>query len=164
MADIRRIDPQDWPAVWRIVEPVFRCGDTFAFPPDATEAAARRFWVDLPLATFVAVDGGGNPLGTYYLKANQLGPGDHVCNCGYIVAETARRGGIASALCDHSQREARARGFRAMQFNSVVSTNGGAVRLWQRHGFRIVGTLPSAFRHPTLGEVDAFVMYKPLNS
>ena len=65
-------------------------------------------------------------------------------------------------MCAHSQREALSRGFRAMQFNFVVSTNEQAVRLWQRNGFEIVGTLPGAYRHSKLGYVDAYVMYKRL--
>lgn len=163
MVDIRPIDGNDWDDVWRIMEPVFRTGETYAFPPGINEQDAFRAWVSVPAATFVAVDEGRNVLGTYYLKPNQSGPGAHVCNCGYIVAEDARGQGIASQMCKHSQREALARGYRAMQYNLVVSTNEGAVRLWQSLGFAIVGTLPGAFRHPKLGFVDAHVMYKTLN-
>ncbi len=90
--------------------------------------------------------------------------GSHVCNCGYIVDETARGRGIASEMCRHSQREALSLGFRAMQYNLVVSTNEGAVRLWKKHGFEVVGTLPEAFRHPRFGFVDAYVMYKRLET
>jgi ribosomal protein S18 acetylase RimI-like enzyme len=154
----------DWPAVWAILEPVFRAGETYAVARDIGEDAARALWIDAPLAAFVATDAGGAVLGTCYLKPNHAGPGDHVANCGYAVAEAARGQGIASALCAHSQAEAVARGFRAMQYDCVVSTNAGAVRLWQRHGFAIVGTLPGAFRHPRLGEVDACVMFKRLDA
>jgi ribosomal protein S18 acetylase RimI-like enzyme len=78
------------------------------------------------------------------------------------VPRGARGQGIASAMCGHSQEIARELGFRAMQYNLVVATNQVAVRLWQKHGFRIVGTLSGAFRHPELGYVDAHVMYKSL--
>jgi ribosomal protein S18 acetylase RimI-like enzyme len=101
-------------------------------------------------------------IGTYFIKANQPGLGSHVCNCGYVVAPAAQGRGIAAALCEHSQREAVAMGFRAMQFNLVVSTNERAVRLWQRLGFTVVGTLPKAFHHMKLGYVGALVMYKEL--
>jgi ribosomal protein S18 acetylase RimI-like enzyme len=101
-------------------------------------------------------------LGTYYLKANQMGGGAHVCNCGYVTAEATRGKGVAGMLCAHSQDEARGRGFTAMQFNLVVSTNEGAVRLWQKLGFEIAGTLPKAFDHPAQGLVDAHVLYKLL--
>ena len=99
---------------------------------------------------------------SYFIKPNQPGQGAHVCNCGYVVAPTAQGQGVASLMCEHSQQQAVAMGFRAMQFNLVVATNEGAVRLWQRLGFRIVGTLPGAFRHRALGAVDAHVMYKAL--
>lgn len=162
MVEIRPLEQRDRDAVWRIVEPVFRAGETYAYSPDIAENAALRIWIDAPEATFVAVEDGA-VLGTYYLKPNQPGLGAHVCNCGYIVAEAARGRGVASKMCEHSQREAVARGYRAMQFNLVVSTNKGAVRLWQTLGFVIAGTLPGAFRHPRLGFVDAYVMYKTLD-
>ena len=109
----------------------------------------------------MAVDG-GRILGTYYLKANQAGGGDHVANCGYIVHPEATGRGIARRMCEHSLERARARGFRAMQFNFVVSTNGRAIRLWQTLGFETLGRLPLAFRHPVHGYVDALVMFRPL--
>jgi len=101
-------------------------------------------------------------LGTYVIRPNQPGQGSHVSNCGYVVSDAARGMGVASALCEHSQQEALRMGFRAMQFNFVVSTNEGAVRLWRKMGFEIVGTLPGAFRHPRHGFVDAYVMFKQL--
>lgn len=159
---IRPFKDSDWPQVWQILKPVFRAGDTYAFDPGITESKAREIWVKSPAATWVAVAEGGEFLGTYYIKANQGGGGKHVCNCGYVVDSKARGQGVASLMCEHSQAEAISMDFRAMQYNFVVSTNGGAVRLWQRHGFDIVGTLTNAFRHPTKGYVDAFVMYKEL--
>jgi ribosomal protein S18 acetylase RimI-like enzyme len=164
MVTIRPIRETDWPALWSVMEPVFRAGETYVFAPDITEAEAHRIWIETPAETFVAVDEAGRILGTYYLKPNQPGLGAHVANCGYIVAADARRRGVASALCEHSQREASARGFRAIQFNFVVSTNEQAVRLWRRHGFDIAGTLPGAFRHPRLGFVDVYVMFKSLRA
>jgi RimJ/RimL family protein N-acetyltransferase len=121
-------------------------------------------WIEMPQATYVAKDPVGAVIGTYYLKPNQPALGSHVCNCGYVVSERARGQGVASLMCEHSQYEARRLGFRAMQFNLVVSTNEGAVRLWKKLGFDIVGTLPGAFRHPRDGYVDAFVMFKELEA
>lgn len=144
--------------------PVFRQGETYVHAPDIEEDAARRHWVEVPEACFVALNDSGEVIGTYHLKANQPGLGNHVCNCGYIVAEAARGRGVASVLCEHSQREAVQRGYRAMQFNFVVSTNTGAIRLWERQGFEVVGRLPGAFRHPRLGYVDALVMFKQLET
>ena len=164
MITIRPFAEADWTATWRIMEPVFRAGETYAFSPAITAAEAHQVWVEAPTATFVAQDSDKQVLGAYYIKPNQPALGAHVCNCGYIVAEWARGQGVAAAMCEHSQREAITRGFRAMQYNLVVSTNEGAIRLWQRHGFEVIGRLPQAFRHPHLGFVDALVMYKLLVS
>jgi len=163
MTTIRRITEADWPAVWSILQPTFAAGDTYAYPPSIGESDVRRVWIDAPAASYVALVDGAI-CGTYFLKANQPGLGAHVCNCGYVVAAAARGRGIASAMCEHSQREAVALGFRAMQYNLVVATNVGAIRLWQQHGFAIVGTLPGAFNHSRFGYVDALVMFKTLVS
>ena len=162
MIAIRPLAAVDWAAAWQIIEPVFRAGETYAFAPDITEAEAHKVWVEIPAATFIAEDEQNRILGTYYIKPNQPALGAHVCNCGYIVAEHARNRGIASEMCKHSQIEAVARGFRAMQYNLVVATNQAAVSLWQKHGFEVIGTLRNAFRHQRLGFVDALVMYKQL--
>ena len=157
---LRLFHPNDWPTVWEILEPVFRAGETYPYSPSITEAEARLAWIDIPMATFVAVGPNGDILGTYYIKSNQSELGAHVANCGYVVSESARGQGVASTMCNHSQAEAVTRGFKAMQFNLVISTNERAVRLWKSHDFEIVGTLPKAFRHAKLGYVDAYVMYK----
>ena len=159
---IRPYQEGDWPLVWAIIKPVFRAGETYAFSPDITEEQAHQVWIKKPEITFVAVGEDSGILGTYYIKPNQPTLGAHVCNCGYIVSEQARGRGIASAMCKHSQSEARTRGYHAMQYNLVVSTNEIAVQLWEKHGFEIIGTLPKSFRHTRLGYVDAHVMYKQL--
>lgn len=159
---IRLADERDWPAIEAVIMPVFASGTTYAYPPDISASEARVIWMDKPVATFVGCDDAGHVVATYYLIANQPGQGAHVANCGYIVAESARGKGWAGALCEHSQHEARARGFRAMQYNFVAATNRGAIHLWQKHGFEIVGRLPGAFCHPQQGDVDALIMYKRL--
>ncbi len=164
MTTIRPIQQQDWPSTWSILKPVFRAGETYSYDASISEEDAYRAWVAQPAATYVAEDEDGRILGTYYIKPNQPGQGGHVCNCGYVVAENAQGMGVASKMCEHSQAEAVSLGFRVMQFNRVVSTNTGAVRLWKRLGFPIVGTLPGAFHHPSQGYVDAFVMYKQLST
>ena len=163
MLEIRLMEPGDWRGIWQVIQPVFRKGETYPEPTTISEPEARSAWVDAPAATFVAAGEEGRILGTYYLKANKPGQGSHVCNCGYMVAEDAWGRGVGSAMCVHSQREALLRGFRAMQFNLVVSTNKAAIHVYRKNGFQIVGTLPGAFRHPTLGCVDALVMYKQLS-
>lgn len=159
---IRPFKSEDWPAVWRLLQATFASGDTYAYSPESTEAEIRQVWIEAPLATWVVCNSAGSLIGTYKLQANQPGLGAHVANCGYVVAPAARGQGVAAQMCEHSQMEARRLGFRAMQFNLVVASNTGAVRLWQKLGFRIVGTLPGAFAHRQLGYVDAHVMFKSL--
>ncbi|SLN20030.1 GNAT family N-acetyltransferase [Pseudooctadecabacter jejudonensis] len=159
---IRPAAPSDWPAIWAMIEPVFRAGDTYAVATDITEDAARALWFDGPAACFVA-DGPNGLLGTYYIKANFSGHADHICNCGYITAAAAAGQGVATAMCTHSLTAARDLGFDAMQFNLVLASNTRAVALWRRLGFATIGTLPQVFRHPDLGRVDAYIMHKHLS-
>ena len=159
---IRPYGAADWPAVWALLEPVFRAGETFPHDPAISEAEARVAWVDQSQAVMVAVDPAGAVVGTYYLRPNSLALGAHVANAGYVVAKHCRRQGIGSRLCQHYLQAARRLGFRAMQFNLVVSTNSAGIRCWQRNGFQVVGTLPGAFRHRQLGYVDALVMIQGL--
>jgi RimJ/RimL family protein N-acetyltransferase len=159
---IRPYAAADWPQLWPILHHAIAAGETYAFDPASTQAQMHAAWIESPSATFVACAADGAIVGTYFIKPNQPGLGAHVCNCGYIVAPAAQGQGIAAAMCQHSQQEALRSGFLAMQFNLVVSTNTRAVALWQRMEFTIVGTLPHAFRHQTLGFVDAHVMFKQL--
>jgi ribosomal protein S18 acetylase RimI-like enzyme len=162
MATIRAYETSDWPSVWPILRAAIAAGDTFAWEPLSTEAEVHEAWIEAPEATFVAYDEDGSILGCYFIKPNQPGLGAHVCNAGYCTDVAARGRGIAAQMCEHSQQEAISRGFHAMQFNFVISTNEPAVHLWQKLGFEIVGRLPKAYRHVRLGFVDAFVMYKSL--
>ena len=148
-------------AIWAILEPTIRAGETYALPPDMSEADAITYWMGSGREVFVA-EMEGRIVGTYFLRANQLGGGDHVANCAYVTDMALRGRGIARRLAEHSLEEARRRGFLAMQFNFVVSSNASAVHLWQSLGFETVGRLPGAFRHPCLGLVDALVMFRRL--
>ena len=162
MNKIRPFTASDWSALWPILQATFAAGDTYTFSPQSTEAEIHKAWVELPAATFVASNDAGDILGSYFIKPNQPGLGAHVCNCGYVVSKQAQGQGIAAQMCEHSQKLALEMGFRAMQFNFVVATNTGAVRLWQKLGFEIIGTLPEVFQHQQLGFVDAYVMFKRL--
>jgi len=151
----------DRDAIWAILEPMIRLGETYTLPRDMREQQALEYWFAADKETFVWKENGA-VLGTYFLKANQLGGGAHVANCGYVTAPAAQGRGIARQMCLHSLERARERGFRAMQFNFVVSTNTRAVKLWSDLGFEIVGRLPLAFEHPTLGFLDALVMFRQI--
>ena len=163
MADlvIRPAEPGDAEAIWAVLEPVFRAGDTYTVDPDISRDDALAYWCGPAHRTFVAEEA-DRVLGTYYLRRNQGGGGGHVCNCGYVTAPAARGKGVARAMLTHSLEEAVRQGFRAMQYNFVVATNTRAIATWERAGFRTVGRLPGAFRHPTEGMVDALVMWRDL--
>jgi ribosomal protein S18 acetylase RimI-like enzyme len=157
---IRPALPSDDDAIWSILEPTFRAGETYPIPRAISRSDALAYWRTPGHEVFVAED--GRIVGTYYLRANNRGGGAHVANCGYMTAPDAFGRGVARAMCAHSLAYARTRGFTGMQFNFVIAANGRAVRLWQSLGFTIVGTLPGAFDHPMRGLVDAYVMFRAL--
>jgi ribosomal protein S18 acetylase RimI-like enzyme len=157
---IRPATAADDEAIWRIIAPTIRAGETYALPPDLTAAEALAYWRSPGNTVFVAEDDA--VVGTYYMRPNQRGGGDHVANCAFMTAASAAGRGIATAMCAHALQHAAAAGYEAMQFNFVVSTNARAIALWRRFGFEVVGRLPDAFRHPKLGPVDALVMYRKL--
>ena len=161
MLTVRAARPDDADAIWTILEPMIRAGDTYTLPREMSREAALAFWFASGHEVFVAEEDGGL-VGTYFLRANQAGGGSHVANCGYVTAAHAAGQGVARAMCAHSLEHAKSRGFRAMQFNFVVSSNERAVRLWKSFGFEIVGRLPEAFRHPSGNYADAYVMYRLL--
>ena len=143
MLQIRPMTAADFDRFWPTFQAIVAARETYAYDPAITQDQARQLWLELPLHTLVAEDD-GELLGAYYLKANAAGPGSHVGNCGYMVSEAARGRGIARQMCEHSQQLARASGFLALQFNSVVATNEVAVALWSKLGFDTVGRLPKA--------------------
>jgi L-amino acid N-acyltransferase YncA len=158
---IRAATLEDSDAIWAILEPVLRAGETYTLPREMSREDALAYWFAPGHEVFVAEEDGAIA-GSYLLRANQQGGGAHVANCAYMTALHATGRGVARAMCQHSLDTARERGFRAMQFNFVVSTNQRAVRLWTAFGFATVGRLPEAFLHPALGYVDALVMYRAL--
>jgi len=168
---IRAATKADCDAIWNIFREVVAAGDTYALDPAISREDALAYWFAPDTHTYVAeLDclkqsssrRGGRVAGTYILRPNQAGGGSHVANAAFMVAASARGQGIGRAMAKHSLSEARRLGFRAMQFNFVVSTNMPAIRLWQELGFKTVGMLPGAFRHPEKGYVDVYVMYRSL--
>lgn len=158
---IRPAVPGDRPQIWEIIRPTIRAGETYALDCDLSEDGALAYWLGPDRDTFVA-DEDGDLVGTYYIRANQAGGGRHVCNCGYMTAAHATGQGIARQMHAHSLDYARTKGFRAMQFNFVISSNARAVLLWKSVGFDVIGRLPGAFLHPQDGYVDALIFFRQL--
>jgi ribosomal protein S18 acetylase RimI-like enzyme len=161
MVEIREATAANRDAIWDIFREVVAARDTYAFDPGMSRQDALGYWFQANTRTYIA-ESSGRIVGTYILRPNQSGGGSHVANAAFMVAPVARGRGIGRAMAEHCLTEGRRLGFRAMQFNFVVSTNDPAVRLWQKLGFKIVGTLPGAFRHPEKGYVDVYVMFRSL--
>ena len=161
MATIRSATESDRDAIWNIFHEVVAAGDTYAFDPQMLRKDALAYWFRADTHTYVA-DADGKTIGTYILKPNQSGPGSHVANAAFMVPSSARGQGVGRSMAEHSLEEACRLGFSAMQFNFVVSTNESAIHLWERLGFKTVGTLPGAFRHPEKGYIDVYVMFRSL--
>jgi L-amino acid N-acyltransferase YncA len=161
MLAIREASTHDNDPIWEIFRAVVATGDSYAFDPEIPREEGLAYWFHSGTRTYVA-ESEGRVVGTYILRPNQPALGSHVSNAAFMVSPSARGRGIGRAMGEHCLLEARRLGYRAMQFNFVVSTNTAAVRLWERLGFTVVGTLPGAFRHRTLGFVDAYVMFQTL--
>ena len=159
---IRELTEADWDQVWPIVREVVRARETFPYDPAMTEHEARAIWIEPPPGmTVVAVDG-ERVLGTGKMGTNRPGPGSHVSTASFMVAADARGRGVGTALCRFALDWARERGYAGMQFNAVAESNQVAVELYERLCFSVVGTVPGAFEHPTLGRVGLHVMYRDL--
>lgn len=158
---IREATREDHEAIWKIFHEVVARGDTYMIDPTISRDGALKYWFAEGNHVYVA-EQDRRVLGTCILRANQGGPGAHVANAGFMVSTSARGRGVGRAMAEHCLIEACRLGFRAMQFNFVVSTNEDAIHLWEKLGFEIVGTLPGAFKHPDRGYVDAYVMFRAL--
>lgn len=149
--------------LWGIMEPIIRAGETYAFPRNWTRDEALQYWCDKSHEVFVAVkmneNEGEEVVGTFFIHANQKGGGNHVANCGYMTKTGSTGRGIAREMCSFSLEHAKSNGFRSMQYNFVIKSNQRAVQLWHSMGFEIIGELPDAFNHPTLGFTNVYVMY-----
>lgn len=153
---------EDFKLFWPTFKEIVTAQETYAFDPDISYEEAYSLWCVAPQKTFTCKDG-ETLLGSYFLRANASGPSAHISNCGYMVCQDARGKGVARKMCEHSQDIARLLGYKAMQFNSVISTNKIAIELWKKLGFNIIGTIPNAYKHKRLGYVDSFIMHKMLS-
>jgi ribosomal protein S18 acetylase RimI-like enzyme len=158
---IREATEQDWPGIWPFWHQIALARDTYCWHPDTDEPTARRIWMEPPPGRVYAVLDGQTVVASAQLHPN-YGPASHVANASFIVDPDRSGEGIGRRLVRHVLDRARAAGFRAMVFNAVVETNANAVHLYRTLGFTIVGTVPEAFDHPTLGPVGLHVMHLPL--
>jgi L-amino acid N-acyltransferase YncA len=160
---IREATPEDWPAIWRFMRVIVAEGATFSWDRDIAEETARDAWINAPPGrTLVAVDDDGTVVGTAEMGPNHGGPGSHVATAGFMVDPANADRGIGRRLAEHVLEQARADGYRAIQFNAVVETNARAVHLWQSLGFSVLATVPEGFRHPEHGYVGLHIMYRVL--
>lgn len=159
---IREANIKDLDGVWEIFEIVIKTGDTYVFGADTSKEQLKRIWFAPAMKTFIAEEN-NKITGTYFIKPNQVDLGSHIANCGYMVHPEERGKGIGRLLCDHSIQHAHQLGYRAIQFNIVVSSNTAAIELWKKCEFRIIGTIPGGFHHRDLGYVDAFIMFREVN-
>jgi L-amino acid N-acyltransferase YncA len=158
---IREATPKDYEAIWEIFKLVIKTGDTYVFHPETKKEDLSKHWFAPYMKTYIAEEH-HEILGTYIIKPNQIDLGAHIANCSYMVHPKAQGKGIGKQLCEHSLENAKLLGYKAIQFNIVVSTNQAAIKLWQKYGFEIIGTIPKGFKHLTLGFVDAYIMFKEL--
>lgn len=160
---LRDATAEDWPEIWPFLHRIIAAADTYTWEPDVTEQQARATWMQSPPGrTFVATDADGTVLGTAKMHPNQLGPGAHVANASFMINPEHSGRGLGRALGEHVIEQARADGYRAMQFNAVVEANARAVELWRSLGFEVLGTVPEGFRHPVKGYVGLHIMHRRL--
>ena len=157
--DIRPIGAEDWDRVFEIFTAVVAEGETYAYPDGFTSEAARELWVEGPPSEAVVALRDGVILGTAKFGPNRPARGSHVATASFMVASASRGSGVGRAMCEYVIAAAKARGYAAMQFNAVVSTNAYAIELYRQLGFVTIGTVPAAFDHAGLGRVGLDIMY-----
>ena len=162
MLEIIKATEQDWGFIWPIFKQIVAKGDTYVYDPQISEENAKIVWFDPKFRTFIAKED-GVPVGACVIRPNHRDLGGHIANAAFIIDDKYRRKGYGKTLGQHAIDVAKEMGYKAMQFNYVISTNLGAISLWQILGFRIIGTVPDGHYHPQLKRyVDIHIMYRKL--
>ncbi|CAM1374490.1 GNAT family N-acetyltransferase [Tenacibaculum xiamenense] len=159
--NIRKAQTSDYDAIWELFSEVIKTEDTYVFEKNTPKRDLEKHWFAPYMKTFV-IEVNGKILGTYIIKPNQIGLGSHIANCSYMVHPNAQGKGIGKKLCEHSIKIAQQASYKGIQFNIVVSTNKAAVALWEKFGFKIIGTTPNGYKHAKFGYVDTYIMFKQL--
>lgn len=157
---IREADHRDWASIYPFFSAIVEAGETYAYPDGLTSEEASALWMGQHRVV-VAVDG-DTVVGSATMGPNRPGRGAHIATGSFMVDPDRHGQGIGRALGEHLVEWARETGHRGIQFNAVVETNVGAVRLWKSLGFEILTTVPGAFNHRVYGDVGLHVMFLPL--
>lgn len=156
-------DQKDEKGLYAIFREVVDSGSQFPYECSSIEEFHRQFFT--PQArVYVCHSFDGKVVGGFYLRANFSGRSSHIANAAYMVHNTYRGKGVGSLLVKASLHLAKDLGLHAMQFNMVLSQNRLAVKLYERLGFNIVGTIPQAIRNPDGSYQDGLVMYRKLDN
>lgn len=161
MLDIVEINSSKFDEIWAVLSPVFKTGETYPIAPDATKEDGKAYWFAPDKRVYAASDQ-GEIVGTYYIKPNQIGLGSHVCNAGFVVAAEHSGKGYGTLLGWHALQTAKEMGYESMQFNLVVANNIASLKIWQKLGFDVIGTIPEAFNYRGEKHIDAYILYKKL--
>ncbi len=160
--EIKEATAADWPRIHPFFARIVAAGETYAYPEGLGPDEAEQLWMEKPPGlTVVAVDG-DVVLGSAKMGPNRPGRGSHVATGSFMVDPAHAGRGVGRALGRYVIGWAARHDYDAIQFNAVVETNAPAVRLWQDLGFRIIGTVPEAFRRRSGELVGLHVMYRKL--
>ncbi|MEU5832286.1 GNAT family N-acetyltransferase [Streptomyces diacarni] len=159
---IRTSTAGDWPGIFGFYRKIMDEGQTYAFPQGQTLEEAHPWWMETPPGQTVVAVADGRIIGSAKMGPNKPGRGAHIATASFLVDPECRNRGVGRALGEYVIDWARQENYHGIQFNAVVETNEAAVRLWQSLGFKILGTIPGAFNHPTKGLVGQHFMFLPL--
>jgi L-amino acid N-acyltransferase YncA len=160
---IREATQDDWPAIWGFLRRIVAAGETLCWDRDVSEDRARgRWFAEPPGRTVVAVDHGETVIGSAMTRRNHDGPGAHIANASFVVDPVHAGRGVGRVLGLHVIDQARADGYRAMQFNGVVETNIRSSALWRSLGFEVLATVPEGLHHPVAGYVGLHILHRRL--
>ena len=158
---LRKARLEDFEEIYDIFCHVLTDGKTYSYTlAEMTPERSLAYWISAHGTHCIVADVEGKVAGVAAVRPNRTGRAGHVANASFMVHPDYRRKGIAGALGERALKYAKKQGYKAIQYNFVVSVNEVAVKLWKSLGFNIVGTLPKGFQHATKGLVDVYIMHR----